>query len=161
MINARTTLVPVEPSTESMVVGGLTVADIVYHAAAIEPEVLRAADYSRTEDLSGLFEFGVFADRVRDLGGDAIAGAENHLRGYVAEQIVATRLEEQGHQVELPDAANNAGFDLIVDGTPCQVKCLGDVQGLIEHFERYPAIPVYVNAELADAIRDSDYEWIG
>ena len=45
-------------ATESMVVGGLTVADIVYHAAAIEPEVLKAADFSRWEDLSGVFEFG-------------------------------------------------------------------------------------------------------
>ena len=147
-------------ATESMVVGGLTVADIVYHAAAIEPEVLKAADFSRSEDLSGVFEFGVFADRVRDLGGAAITGTENHLRGYVAEQIVATRLEEQGHQVELPDDANNAGFDLVVDGTPCQVKCLSDMNGLIAHFEKYPDIPVYVNAELADPIRESDYEWI-
>ena len=147
-------------ASESMVVGGLTVSDIVYHPAAIEPEVLRAADFSRSEDLSGVFDFGVFADGVRDLSGAAVAGTENHLRGYVAEQIVATRLVEQGHQVELPDAANNAGFDLIVDGTPCQVKCLGDVDGLIEHFEQYPAIPVYVNAELADSIRGSDYAWI-
>jgi len=37
---------------QAVVVGGLTVADIVYHAAAIEPEVLRGADFSRSEDLS-------------------------------------------------------------------------------------------------------------
>lgn len=147
-------------ATESMVVGGLTVADIVYHAAAIEPEVLRAAEYSRSEDLSGVFEFGAFADRVGDRSGAAIIGTENHLRGYVAEQIVATRLEEQGHQVELPDHANNAGFDLVVDGMPCQVKCLSDMNGLIAHFEEYPDIPVYVNGELADSIRESDYEWV-
>ena len=144
---------------ESIVVGGLTVADIVYHAAAIEPEVLRAADFSRSEDLSGVFDFGVFADRVRHLGDAAGIGAESHLRGYVAEQIVATRLVEQGHQVELPGAANNAGFDLIVDGTPCQVKCLNDLRGLIEHFETYPEIPVYVNAELADSVRESGHDW--
>ena len=144
---------------EASAVGALTVADILYHAAAIDPEVLRAADFSRAEDLSGVFDFGAFADGVRDLGGDALAGAEDHLRGYVAEQLVATRLAEQGHQVELPDSPNNAGFDLIVDGTPCQVKCLTDIGGLVEHFERYPDIPVYVNAELADGIRQSDYEW--
>ena len=146
-------------SLEALAVGALTLADILYHAAAIDPEVLRAADFSRSEDLSDVFEFGVFADGVRDLDGAALAGAENHLRGHVAEQLVATRLAEQGHQVELPDAPNNAGFDLIVDGTPCQVKCLADIDGLVEHFERYPDIPVYVNAELADVIRQSDYEW--
>ena len=146
-------------ATEAMVVGGLTVGDIIYHAAAMDPEVLDAVDFSRTEDLSGVFEFGVFADRVQDLSGAELIGTENHLRGYVAEQLVATRLEEQGHQVELPDAANNAGFDLIVDGTPCQVKCLSEVDGLVTHFERYPEIPAYVNAELADPIQKSDYEW--
>ena len=81
---------------EALAVGALTVADILYHAAAIDPEVLRAADFSRAEDLSGVFDFGAFADGVRDLGGDALAGAEDHLRGYVAEQLVATRLAEQG-----------------------------------------------------------------
>ncbi|MXY56473.1 MAG: hypothetical protein F4029_20320 [Gammaproteobacteria bacterium] len=146
-------------ASEALAVGTLTVADILYHAAAIDPEVLRAADFSRAEDLSGVFHFGVFADGVRGLGGDVLAGAENHLRGHVAEQLVATRLAEQGHQVELPDAPNNAGFDLIVDGTPCQVKCLADVDALVEHFDRYPDIPVYANAELADVIRESDHEW--
>ncbi len=144
---------------EAAAVGALTVADILYHAVAIDPEVLRAVDFSRAEDLSGVFNFGVFAEGVRGLGGEALAGAENHLRGYVAEQLVATRLAEQGHQVELPDSSNNAGFDLIVDGTPCQVKCLTDIYGLVEHFERYPDIPVYVNAELAEQIRQSDYDW--
>ena len=84
---------------EAVAVGALTVADILYHATAIDPEVLRAADFSRAEDLSGIFDFGVFADGVRDLGGKTLAGAEDHLRGYVAEQLVATRLAEQGHQV--------------------------------------------------------------
>ena len=144
---------------EALAVGTLTVADILYHAAAIDPQVLRAADFSRSEDLSGVFDFGVYAHGVRDLGGNAVAGAESQLRGYVAEQLVATRLAEQGHQVEIPDSSNNAGFDLIVDGTPCQVKCLTDISGLVEHFERYPDIPVYVNAELADRILQSDYEW--
>ncbi len=146
-------------ATEAMVVGGLTVGDIVYHAAAIDPGVVDAADFSRNEDLSGVFEFGVFSDRVQDLSGAKLIGTENHLRGHVAEQLVATRLEEQGHQVELPDAPNNDAFDLIVDGTPCQVKCLSDMDGLVTHFERYPEIPAYVNAELADPIRESDYEW--
>ena len=146
-------------AAEAMVVGGLTVGDIVYHAVAIDPQVIAAADFSRTEDLSGIFDFGVFADRLQDLEGAALTGAENQLRGYVAEQLVATRLQEQGHQVEWPERANNEGFDLVVDGIDCQVKCLNDVSGLVEHFKNSPDIPVYVNAELADRIRESDYEW--
>ena len=101
----------------------------------------------------------LFADRFQGLEGAALTGAESNLRGYVAEQLVATRLQEQGHQVELPDTANNEGYDLIVDGIECQVKCLQDVDGLVEHFREYPDIPVYVNAELADRISESGYPW--
>ena len=143
----------------AMAVGGLTLADIVYHAAAIDPQVVRAADFSRSEDLSGIFEFGAFADRLGDLDGAALAGTEANLQGYVAEQIVATRLQEQGHQVGIPDAANNPGYDLVDDGIPCQVKCLNDIDGLVEHFERYPEVPVFVNGELAERIRESGHEW--
>ncbi|MDE0532819.1 MAG: hypothetical protein OXI01_15430 [Albidovulum sp.] len=146
-------------AAEAMAVGGLTVGDIVYHAAAIDPQVVLAADFSRTEDLSGIFDLGVFADRFQELEGAALTGAENHLRGYIAEQLVATRLQEQGHQVEWPDTPNNEGYDLTVDGIDCQVKCFQDVNGLVEHFSEYPDIPVYVNAELADRIRESDYAW--
>ena len=147
-------------ASEAIAVGGLTVADIVYHAAAINPQVLKAADFSRKEDLSGIFEFGAFADRFEDLSGAALRGTEDHLRGYVAEQLVATRLREQGMQVEFPEDANNPGFDLIVDGMPFQVKCLSDINGVVEHFERNPEIPVYVNAELVEKIRDSGHEWV-
>ena len=145
-------------ATEAMAVGGLTVADIVYHAAAIDPAVVSAADFSRSEDLSGIFEYGVFADRVRGMSAEELIGAESHLRGYVAEQLVATRLLEQGHQVELPPASNTSGYDLIVDGDRFQVKCLRDMSGLREHFEKYE-YPVYANAELIEKVSVSEPEW--
>ena len=141
-------------ASEALTVGGFTIADIVYHAAAIKPEVVRAADFSRSEDLSGIFEFGVFADRVGNLSGNTLVGTESHLQGYVAEQLVATRLLEQGHQVEFAPASNTAGWDLTVDGERFQVKCLSDLKGLGEHFKDYPDIPVLANAELVEQIRE-------
>lgn len=80
------------------------------------------------------------------------AGAVTRLTGYVAEQQVAMNLQSQGHVVELPSAANQAGYDLIVDGTPMQVKCSMDADYVLSHFDKYPDIPVIVNSELAEQL---------
>lgn len=144
---------------EARWVGGLTVGDIVYHAAAIDPAVLKAADFSRIEDLSSIFNFGAFAKNARALDDVSQIGFENNLRGYVAEQLVAARLVEQGFQVTFPDTSNNPGFDLLVDGNEFQVKCLSDLSGLREHFERYPNMPVFANAELQLPVATSGESW--
>lgn len=41
------------------------------------------------------------------------------------------------------------------------MKCLGGVDGLREHFERYPEVPVLANAELAEAVAGSSEDWAG
>jgi hypothetical protein len=144
---------------ETMLVSALTIGDIVYHAAAIDPTVLKAADFSRVEDLSNVFNFGAFADRATAMSTASHMGVENNLRGYVAEQIVAARLVEQGCQVSLPLTSNNPGFDLLVDGHEFQVKCLGSLSGLRKHFETYPDMPVLANADLASAVSASGENW--
>lgn len=144
---------------EAFVVGGLTLGDVLYDAVAIDPAVLRAADFSRTEDLENVFDFGAFAHRASEMAEAAAAGVGNNLRGYVAEQIVAAKLVEAGHVVGLPETANNAGFDLLVDGHPFQVKCLASLSGLEEHFSKYPDLPVYANSELAVEIASLAPEW--
>lgn len=138
--------------------GAATTANIVFNAAAIDPMVLSAADFSRIEDISDIFKFGLFADRISSMTG-AAAGAGNNLRGYVSEQIVAARLAEHGYVVEFPDTSNNPAFDLLVDGNPFQVKCLRGLDGLREHFSKYPDMPVYANAELADVVLASGEAW--
>jgi hypothetical protein len=144
---------------EAFVVGGLTLGDILYDAVALNPAVLRAADFSRVEDLGNVFDFGAFAHRASEMADAAATGLGNNLRGYVAEQIVATKLVEAGHVVELPETANNAGFDLLVDGHAFQVKCLASLSGLKEHFSKYPDLPVYANGELASEIATLAPDW--
>ena len=156
-------LFPKESSAagEAFAVGGLTLGDVVYDAVAIDPSVIAAADFSRAEDLAGVYKFGAFADRMKDMSEEALRGAESNLRGYVAEQIVAARLVENGHQVSLPDDPNNPGYDFLVDGHEFQVKCLSGIEGLREHFGKYPDIPVFANAELAPLLEQSTAEWAG
>jgi hypothetical protein len=144
---------------ETGAVGAMTAADMIYNVVSIDPTVLKAADFARTDDISDIFTFGAFADRMAQMAERAQDGAENGLRGYVAEQIVAARLVENGHIVTLPLTSNNPGFDVVVDGNIFQVKCLADLDGLKEHFLKYPDIPVYANGELAAAVLESGEEW--
>ncbi|TCM67874.1 hypothetical protein [Rhizobium sp. BK068] len=144
---------------EISVVGAATTADLIFNAASIDPMVVSAADFSRIEDISDIFNFGQFADRIASMTGASAVGAGNNLRGYVSEQIVAARLAERGYVVEFPDTSNNPAFDLLVDGNPFQVKCLLGLDGLREHFSKYPDMPVYANGELADAVLASGEAW--
>jgi len=144
---------------EALLVGGLTLGDIVADAAAIDPHVVNAADFSRQQDLDGLLAFGAFAEDVNALTGAAAAGAHANLQGYVAEHLVTTRLVEQGHQVTLPEDATQSGYDIVVDGTPFQIKCADDPAILEAHFAAYPEIPVLANAELAEAVADTSAPW--
>lgn len=144
---------------EMAAVATLSAGEMLYNAVSIDPMVLAAADFSRSEDLGDIFQFGVFAERVGSMSEAAAAGAGNNLRGYVSEQLVAARLAEVGHVVSFPETSNNAGFDLLVDGVPFQVKCLQGLEGLRTHFAKYPDMPVYANAELAEAVINSGEEW--
>lgn len=148
-------------AAEIAAIASLTVCDMLYNAVSIDPMVLEAADFSRTEDIGDIFQFGAFAERIGSMAAAASAGAANNLRGYVSEKLVAARLSESGHVVTFPDTSNNPGFDLLVDGVQFQVKCLSNLDGLWEHFSKYPDMPVYANSELAEAVIDSGASWAG
>lgn len=83
-----------------------------------------------------------------DFWGNLKEGALNNLKGHVSEFIVAEHLRQLGHEVEIPDISNQAGYDLIVDGVPVNVKNVADMSSIYEHFEKYPDIPVIVNYDL-------------
>jgi hypothetical protein len=140
-------------------VGALTLGDMAYTAAAIDPRVVLAADFANAETMHSPLDFGLFASGREELDGAAAAGAFARLQGFVAERIVASRLVADGHQVSLPSDFNQAGYDLVVDGARFQVKCVQDLAALEEHFARYPEIPVFANAELADEVAATNAEW--
>jgi hypothetical protein len=133
-------------------VAALTLGDIAYSAAAIDPTVIKAADFARVDVLDNPLAFAdYFARKVQELSPAGIAGAASNVKGYVAEQVVAAELVAKGHQVTFPPTPNEPGWDLLVDGEKFQVKCLDDIGGLKDHFENY-RYPVLANSELADKI---------
>lgn len=132
----------------------LTLGELLYHLHVLHPQVLQAADFSRVPDLSDPLEFAAFAHAVTSLSADAQLGAISNLKGYVAEQVVASQLVQQGHIVEFPATSNEPGWDLMVDGVKFQVKNAADLSLLQHHFERYD-YPVLANAEVADMLAEA------
>ena len=78
------------------------------------------------------------------------------LRGHVGEQMAADHLAAAGLNVSLPEASNQPGWDLDVDGQLVNVKVTADAgKTLAEHFERYPDIPVLINADAGNIPPDA------
>ncbi|WP_299312056.1 hypothetical protein [uncultured Halomonas sp.] len=133
----------------------LTVGDVLYSVAAVDPTVIEAADFARSDEIDSALSFAEMAAQLLSGSERKVLGGVSQLKGYVAEQAVAAQLTAAGHTVSLPEAANQPGWDLLVDGQPFQVKFHASLEGLREHFERYD-YPVIANAELSDQVPE---EW--
>lgn len=138
---------------DAEIVASLTAGEMVWHAAAMDENVLKAADFSRAADLGDPLSFSATAQDF------ALEGAGYSLRGYTAERLVLDKLVADGHDVKLAATSNAPGLDLIVDGLPVQVKCGTELSNLSEHFDRYPDIPVIANKELLDQAHESGQSW--
>ncbi|PGK32753.1 hypothetical protein CN907_26200 [Bacillus anthracis] len=133
-------------SEETNSIAGISVGEFLYDYFMINPTVVEGIDFARSEDLSSIFSLAQFAKTV-DI--DLATGDMAQLQGYVAEQMIAQRLEAAGYDVQFPETSNQAGWDVLIDGKEFQVKCGSNKAIVDEHLERYPDIPVYVNDELA------------
>jgi hypothetical protein len=131
---------------------GLLVGEFLYDYLRIDPLVMEGIDFARAADLGNPLLFAQFANMQTKLtaagDGDSIA----RLQGYVAERLVAQHMSAAGYDVSLPEHSNQAGYDLLIDGQPFQVKCTESARHIREHLEKYPDIPVIVNAEHANAL---------
>ena len=122
----------------------MMVGDMLYHAAQISPHVMAAADFAYLAGVEGPISFALLAN-------DMSFGAVVRLKGYVAEQVVAAKLQAAGYVVGLPESASEPGWDLLVDGQKVQVKFDSDLSGIREHFAVYD-YPIIANTELMDRI---------
>jgi hypothetical protein len=74
----------------------------------------------------------------------------DYLKGYVAESIVGDHFSALGHHVVLAANANQAGWDLLIDGEPFQVKSgTTAARHGVEHLLKKPDIPVITSPEAA------------
>lgn len=139
-------------ATETNTIAAISAGEFLYNYFMLNPAVIKGIDFARTEDLSNLFNLSQFAQTI-DIS--SATGDLAQLQGYVAEQMIAQQLVAAGHDVEFPATSNQAGWDIRVDGEVFQVKCGASKQIVDAHFDKYPDIPVYVNAELAHDYEDN------
>lgn len=143
-----------EDAEAAAVAGTLSVGGF-WTLAQIDDTVLKAMTFSSAGNPDSFW-------RLREIarGYEDSQGAITRLSGYVAEQQVAVDLTREGHVVEFPEGPTEPGWDLLVDGHPVQVKCSMDLDYVLDHFERYPEIPVVVNTELAQQLGDHPMVWV-
>lgn len=133
----------------------LTLGELTYHIHSLDPLVLAGADFSRVVDLSDRVNFAAFAHAIEAMGDRSHLGAMSNLKGYVAEQVVAAQLVQDGHVVEFPLASNEPGWDLAVDGVRFQVKNAADLSLLARHFDKGYDYPILANSEIADLLANA------
>jgi len=133
-----------------LAIASLTLGDLIYDISRVDPLLIESVDFARKDDIADMFSFAYFAERIdTDSVGDI-----SQLKGYVAERLIAQRLQSQGYEVQFPETSNQPGYDLLINDEPFQVKC-GDSPSLLnEHFEKYPDIPSLVNEELGAMFAD-------
>lgn len=138
---------------ESTQFASITVGDLIYDAVRLDPMVIEGIDFARSEDLGDIANFARFAEDVTERTGASLTGTMSNLEGFVAERLVAQILSKQGAEISFPDTPNQAGYDILVNSEPVQVKCVKDSDLVAEHLSRYPDIHVIVNEEVS-----SDFE---
>ena len=74
-------------------------------------------------------------------------GSLNKLKGHVAESHAAKHFEEAGVEVTWPEASNQEGWDLLLNGNQVNVKLVSDANNLVEHFKEHPEIPVVIPSD--------------
>ncbi|GEL07625.1 hypothetical protein [Salisediminibacterium halotolerans] len=130
----------------------------MYYLSKVDPKVIDSLDFAFADDLSN---FNNLTDYVSDkyldvLNTDSADGWMTRFEGYVMEMHSADVLEEMGYDVELPDASNQEGWDVLLDGEPWQIKGGETPQVIANHFETYPDIPVITNEDLGTAYEGYD-----
>jgi gas vesicle protein len=132
--------------------GGLMVGDFLYDYLRLDPSVIKAADFSRQQDIADLFEFSSFSKNINAGSSASFDGNIHNLKGYVGEQLVAQQLQSQGYEVEFPSTSNNEAYDLLVNGEKFQVKISADGQSIREHLTEHPDIPVFTNGDIPESL---------
>lgn len=129
---------------------GLTLGDLIYDRARIDPRALEAFNFAHKPAEGDIYQLANWAHHTLDGGSATVDGRVSRLQGYVFERMAAHILHQGGTEVSFPDDANNPGWDFKVNGVEAQAKCGMSPHLVTEHFARYPdSQRVYVNEDLA------------
>ena len=133
--------------------GVLSALPVLEAVRQIDPEVLAAIKESTTAHIQGLPSVHDYVTHhFFDAPTQTADGWFERLTGYVTEQKAASALEAAGHHVTFAATSNQPVWDLLVDGSPVQVKegITGVKAFLLEHH----GIPIYTGEQVASSVKD-------
>lgn len=123
----------------------------------VDPEVLKAIEFSTAEHVYGLASVDNYInDHFFSRADSSAEGWLHRLEGYVGEQKAAAVLEQAGHHVEFPDAPNHPDVDFYVDGAPWQIKEGSSAAAQVKEFLlQHDGIEIGTSPDVAAALNDS------
>lgn len=135
------------------------IAEYAWAWSRVDDHLFTAVEHMTHESINSVADLGRVLSE-HDWAVSSWSGADKHLiesvKGHLGEWLAADHLSAAGHVVDVPLASNQAGFDLVVDGHPFNVKTVKDAaQTLHEHFTRYPDVGVILPHDAAHLPTDA------
>ncbi len=155
--NASRTLNSIKLPTWAAATDGLLQSLPVFVAFnSVDAGVLKAIEFSTAEHVNNLASVDSYVDQhFFDQPLSSAEGWLHRLEGYVAEQKAAAVLEQAGHHVEFAHLPNQAGWDLLVDGQPWQVKEGVSAAAQVKEFlAQHDGIEVITSSDVAVQVGD-------
>lgn len=141
---------------EQLTLAAMTSAELLWHWASIDPQVIAAADFSSTLEINNGWDYANFVHQQIDgLSGAQLQGFSNRLQGYIGEQRVTELLEAQGQQVEEALTANQPIWDLQVNDQAINVKTVQDIASIKETALAHPDVMYIVPEDAAGEAGDN------
>ena len=139
---------------DSMLIG----ANVFYQYMCIDDHTYEGISRLSGENIDNFSDLSAKLETYAHDSQGLTEGALNKLKGHVAESHVAKHFEETGVEAVWPEASNQEGWDLLLNGNQVNVKLVNDANNLLAHFKEHPEIPVVIPSD-ADSIPETAFHF--
>ena len=154
-INPKHHDLPITPVIgDSMLIG----ANVFYQYMCIDDHTYEGISRLSGENIDNFSDLSAKLETYAHDSQGLTEGALNKLKGHVAESHVAKHFEETGVEAVWPEASNQEGWDLLLNGNQVNVKLVNDANNLLAHFKEHPEIPVVIPSD-ADSIPETAFHF--
>ena len=133
-------------------------ANTLYQYMCIDDALYDGVSKMAGEKIDNLSDLSAKLETYAHDSNGLTEGALTKLKGHVAESHIANHFKEAGAVVDWPEASNQEGWDLLVNGQHIQAKLYKDAGDLTEHFKEHSDIPVIINSD-AENIPDTAFHF--
>ncbi len=133
-------------------------ADVFNGYQAVDEFVYEGMSRLSGENLDSLADLSSKVQSYsHDFWGGLTDTGVNKVGGHVGEAFAADSLTDKGMDVQWPEASNQEGWDLLINGHEANVKIVADANQLSNHFNEYPDIPAIIPGDTANIPESAIY----